>query len=86
MLRCKQVADALASGTYWELPLYKRVGLRAHVALCFLCGPFHRFIMLMQDATRHYREHEMCDPPPADMKLSETARQRIADALKSDHS
>lgn len=86
MLRCKQVADALASSKYFDLPLYKRIGLRLHVALCLICGPFHRFIMLMQDATRHYREHELHDPPPNDMKLSKSARQRISGALKKDPS
>lgn len=81
MLRCKQVSAALASSKYWELPLRKRIGLRLHVALCIFCGPFNRFIMLMQDATRHYLQHEQNDPPPPDMKLSDDARKRICDAM-----
>lgn len=80
MLRCKQVSDALASSKYWELPLRKRIGLRLHVALCIVCGPFNRFVMLMQDVTRQYIKHEQNDPPPSDLKLSEDARRRISDA------
>lgn len=82
MLRCKQVSDALANGNYWELPLRKRIGLKMHVGLCFVCGPFNRFIMLMQDTTRHYLAHEQKDPPPASMTLSEDAKKRLAAALK----
>ena len=81
MLRCKQVSDALASSPYWALPLSKRLGLRLHVALCLVCGPFNRFIMLMQDATRHYLQHEQSDPPPEGMRLSSEARERIAKAV-----
>jgi len=81
MLRCKQVSAALASRKYWDLPLRKRIGLRLHVALCIFCGPFNRFIMLMQDATRQYLQHEQDDPPPPDMKLSDDARKRIFEAL-----
>ncbi len=82
MLRCKQVSDALASGKYWELPRRKRIGLRMHVALCVVCGPFNRFIMLMQDMTDHYVKHEQNDPPPPDMKLSEEARKKIREACR----
>lgn len=83
MLRCKQVSNALASHKYWELPLRKRIGLRLHVVLCIFCGPFNRFLMLWQDATKHYLKHEQNDPPPANMKLSDDARKRIFDALNS---
>lgn len=84
MLRCKQVSDALASSKYWELPLRKRIGLRLHVALCLVCGPFNRFVMLMQDATRAYRRHEMEDAPSGDMCLPEEAKRRIHEALVKD--
>ncbi len=81
MLRCKQVSQALASSKYWDLPLRKRIGLRMHVVLCLVCGPFNRFVMLMQDASRHYRKHEMNGTPPDNMKLPDDAKQRIQEAL-----
>ena len=86
MLRCKQVSDALASANYWELPLRKRIGLRMHVFFCLMCGPFNRFIMLMQDTTRHYLSHEQTDLPPAGMTLSDDAKQRMSAALKKETS
>ena len=86
MLRCKQVSAALASDKYWELPLRKRIGLRLHVFLCIFCGPFNRFIMLMQDHTRHYLKHEQEDRPAADMCLPEDAKQRILEKMKQEES
>ncbi len=82
MLRCKQVSEALASVNYWELPLRKRIGLRLHVFFCMVCGPFNRFIMQMQDTTRHYLSHEQSDTPSPDMCLPKEARQRIVDRIK----
>ena len=82
MLRCKQVSDALSNGKYWDLPLRQRIGLKMHVCLCFVCGPFNRFIMLMQDTTRHYLAHEQSDAPPSSMSLSDDAKKRMASSLK----
>ncbi len=84
MLRCKQVSDALAKTNYWDLPLRQRIGLHMHVFFCLVCGPFNRFIMLMQDTTRHYLSHEKSDPPPPGMTLSDDAKQRMAAALKQE--
>lgn len=58
MLRCKQVSDALAAHRYWELPWAKRLGMRLHVLLCFVCGRYNRQIMDVQDAARGYLNHE----------------------------
>lgn len=83
MLRCKQVSEALASKNYWELPLRKRIGLRLHVFFCLVCGPFNRFIMLMQDTTSSYLKHEQEDPPPPELSLSTDAKERILKSVQS---
>ncbi len=77
MLRCKQVSKALADKKYWELPLHQRIGLRLHVGLCVICGPFNRFVMLMQDAVRHYLQHEQSNPPPENMRLPPESKERM---------
>lgn len=84
MLRCKQVSDALSKVNYWELPLRQRIGLKMHVFCCVVCGPFNRFIMLMQDATRNYLSHEQSDPPPPGMTLTADAKRKISEALKKE--
>ncbi len=81
MLRCKQVSDALASDNYWDLPLKKRIGLRLHVFFCVVCGPFNRFVMLMQDTKRHYLKHEQEDAPPPHLCLTSDAKKRLLESL-----
>jgi hypothetical protein len=81
MWRCKQVANALAASKYRDLPLLRRLALRVHVALCFVCGKYHRQVMLMQDTAIQFRKHELSDPPGPEETLSTEARRRIAESL-----
>ncbi len=78
MLRCKHVADALAQAHHWDLPWYRRWGLHLHVALCFVCGRYHRQVILMQDALRVFRRREDADQLRPEVRLSPEARRRIA--------
>lgn len=66
MWRCKHVADALAEHHYWQLPWLKRVGLKLHVAVCVVCGRYHRQVMLMQDIADKFARQEQGgeDAPP----------------------
>lgn len=77
MWRCKHVADALAKHHYWELPWLRRIGLKLHVALCAVCGPFHRQVMLMQDTAHHFCEHEKADDPAIRIPMPEDAKERL---------
>ena len=79
MWRCKHVADALAEHRYWELPLRRRLALKMHIALCIVCGRYHRQVIQMQELASSFRRHEE-DVPSAG--LSTEARQRLQDALK----
>jgi hypothetical protein len=82
MLRCKQVSDALADRRYWELPWWKRVGLRLHVGLCIVCGRYNRQVMIMQDACRKLQEHELTDPPPPGQCMPSDCRKRCDDLIQ----
>lgn len=82
MLRCKQVADALADKRYWELPWYRRWGLRLHVGLCFFCGRYHRHVMCMQETAKSFCDHEAKGGTGAEEKLSPEARERIKQACR----
>ena len=66
MLTCKQVHRALARADYARLPLWKRIGLRAHIRLCWICGPYNRQVVLFQDMFRRLRNEE---PPAAEGEL-----------------
>ena len=82
MLRCKDVSKALADHRYWEMPWYKRLGMRMHIGLCVFCGPFQRQIIVLQDAVAKYLQHEETDEPPSEMRLPDDAKQQIKDALQ----
>ncbi len=79
MWRCKHVAEALAKHHYWDLPWAQRMGLKTHVCLCFVCGRFHRQVMIMQDAARRFRRHEEQDPP---LPMPPEAKQRLKASLQ----
>lgn len=81
MLMCRQVARALAEHRYYELPWYRRWGLKMHIALCGVCGRYHRQMVVMQDGVKIYLDHEAHDDLHSTIQLSEQARKRIADEL-----
>ena len=84
MLMCRQVAKALANHNYWELPLYRRISLRVHVALCLVCGRYHKHVVLMQEAARAFLDHEDELVEKSGIKLSEDSRRRIKELMRSD--
>ena len=77
MWRCKHVADALARYHYWDLPWARRLGLKLHVYLCAVCGPFHRQVMLMQDTAHHFHEREQADDPALRIPMPPVAKDRL---------
>lgn len=82
MWRCKHVADALAEHHYWQLPWLKRAGLKVHVALCVVCGRYHRQVMVMQEMADKFHQQETQGGLPAKTELSADAKERIKAALK----
>lgn len=82
MWTCKQVADALSKQDYERLPWRARLGLKLHIALCFVCRSYHKQVMLMQDITRTFRAREEADALAPDTDLGSDVKQRMKDALK----
>lgn len=77
MWMCRQVAKALAESRYYELPLHRRIGLKIHIALCAVCGKYHRQVVVMQDGVKSYLEHEEADDVPSDVHIPEDVRDRL---------
>jgi hypothetical protein len=77
ILTCKQAAKALADQDYASLPWWRRVTLKFHIAMCFVCRGYNRQIMVMQDGVRKYlsREEEVLDHGTE--KLSEECREKL---------
>lgn len=80
MLTCKQVSRALAENDYKDLPFIKRMMLRFHVTICFVCGKFNNNIMLFQDMARNFRRYEEND---AVKGASEEAKAKWASTLET---
>ena len=84
MLFCRHVAKALAENNYWDLPLHKRIGLRFHVALCFVCGRYNSQILLLQEMTRAFLDREEEIMEQGHIKLSEESRKRIKELIEKE--
>jgi hypothetical protein len=82
MLTCKQVSKALVEQDYERLPWRKKIALRLHVALCFVCGRYNRQVMDLQDGIRGYRAYE--DRPTAKavgVALSAEQKQKLKEVV-----
>jgi hypothetical protein len=79
---CRQVARALHEQDYWELPLRKRIGMRIHVALCLMCGPYHRQVLRMQDMARRFLRQEEAPDAEQDSALTPDELAGMKEALR----
>ena len=84
VLFCRHVAKSLADQKYWELPLYKRLGLRVHVALCFVCGRYNRQVLLLQQISRAFLEKEEEMTQETDIELTEEAQRRMQELIRKE--
>ena len=83
MWTCKQVGEALAEHRYRDLPWHRRIGLRLHVALCFVCRRYNKQVMQMQDLAAVFERRELDgEAPDGAPKLGADAKRRMTDAIK----
>ncbi len=81
MLTCKQVSKALAEQDYQDMPFFKRLGLRMHVAICIVCKGYNGNVMLFQDMARAFRRYE--ESPPNKVPAPEKARTKWTETIKA---
>ena len=84
MFTCKQVSKSLSEKDYQDLSPIKKLMLKLHVALCFVCGKFNRQVMDSQDMCRHYRnkESELESLRP---KLDEGQKKQFKKLIEHEH-
>ena len=80
MLTCKQVSKALAEQDYLELPFFKRMMLRLHVGICFVCKKYNSNVMLFQDMGRAFQRYEETD---TETVAPQEAKSKWAHAIQS---
>ncbi|MCK4564165.1 MAG: zf-HC2 domain-containing protein [Verrucomicrobia bacterium] len=78
MLTCKEVSKLVSESLEHPLPFRQRMGVRLHLMMCSMCRAYQKQTLLLRAAMRTYARHEPSEP------LSEQARQRIKNALKTD--
>ena len=84
MLSCKDVTKLVSENLDRDLSLWRRIGLRLHVAMCKGCSAYKRQIeSLNKVISDHYRN----DQTAKDCKnLPNDALERIKESLRTDHS
>jgi hypothetical protein len=77
---CKQASRLQSEAFDHKLPPLQRLGLRIHLSLCKWCRRYGKQIDFLHTAA-HEHPHELLDPTP--QKLSDTARERMKQRLRS---
>ncbi len=79
MLNCKQTSELASRSIDDKLPFWESIALKMHLMLCHSCSNFTRQLHFLRKASSRYRTNP-------GFSLSDEARQRIANALKEQHS
>ena len=81
MLSCREAVRLISEGMDRPLPIWKRIGLRAHVLICTWCERYRRQLLFIRSALRQQPDKLMGQEPSAG--LSPEARERLKRALRS---
>ena len=84
MITCKQVSKALAENRIHELPWYKRLGLKLHIKLCFVCGKANTQIVQLQNGIKKMLDREDEDLY-VDIKLSDEVKENLKQKMNPNH-
>jgi len=82
MLSCKEAAKLLSQSLDERLPLTTRIRLRWHLSLCRLCTRYYRQLDFLRRILGTLPDH--VDEAASSESLSEDAKRRIREHLKSD--
>ena len=84
MLSCKEVTKLVSENLDRHLPLWRRLGLRLHVAMCKGCSAYRRQIeSLNKLVSDHYRSDQAANNRN---DLPDGALARIKESLHTDQS
>lgn len=78
MPSCKDITASISEGMDKRLPLAKRLSIRLHVSMCFLCRRYEKQLHMIRDGTCHYADP---DENEVEESLSPEAKERLEKAL-----
>ena len=79
MLRCKDIANALAKENVRDLTWRQRFFLFMHIFLCPVCGRFHRDVVKSHENAREFCEQDEV----GDDELPDDAKKRLQDSINN---
>ena len=82
MITCKQVSKALAENRIHELPWHKRLGLKIHIKLCFVCGKANTQIVQLQNGIKKMLDRED-DDLYVNVRLSDEAKENLKQKMNT---
>lgn len=82
MITCKQVSKALAENRIHELPWHKRLGLKLHIKLCFVCGKANTQIVQLQNGIKKMLDRED-DDLYVNVRLSDEAKENLKQKMNT---
>jgi len=83
MLSCKDVTRLISESMDHSLPLGKRIGVRFHLLICRFCERYERQLLLIRETVKQLVAGEETPEGPILEPLSEGARERIRQSLRS---
>jgi len=81
MLNCKETARLISEGLDRKLPLWQRVNLWMHLAMCGACSAYRRQIQLINRLVRR-RFGQMTDTPAKGPPCPPEVKRRMTQAIK----
>jgi hypothetical protein len=76
---CHDITRLLSQSMDRKIPLHKRLAIRLHFQICVWCKRYGQQLAVIREASRSIPEHS---ERVVDSSLSESARQRIKEALR----
>lgn len=80
---CCQIAHQISDSRQQPPSLRERIVIRLHLMVCDWCTSYSKQIVLMSEAARREVETVEASASP-NFRLSDSARKRLRDSLKSD--
>ncbi len=83
MLSCKDVTQLISRSMDTSLPVGKRIGVRIHLLICRFCARYEKQLLLIRETVRSIVAEEETPEGVSKELLSEDARGRIRQSLRS---
>ncbi len=75
---CKKIFLLISESMDWKLPLYRRLGIKLHLMMCYLCRRYKKQLLFIHSILQTEKKIEEIDSA----SLSPEARERIKKRLE----